>query len=170
MPSFSYKYSDTPDPEGYPKDFNDLLSIGKKNAEIEIFDRKWSIYTIEEWEEREIVKKLINLDLISRSSLRRIEVLTCAIMDCTDLNTGKQFTFKSASEKPTLRNILLLMDPKVIDEMYGAYRVLEESARREFREKYGSALEKIRNDFFGHGGGQCGHSDSKTQKTQSSKK
>lgn len=163
MPSFEFKYSEFPETSCLPKGFEDLLTIGKKEAKIELFDRQWEFATLEEWEYRAINRRLANLDIVTRSYLLRLDVLTNAIISCTDLRTSVVTEFKTPEQKPVLRSLLLLLDPKVVQELYTAYQILEESANRSFQEVYGKAIERIRADFFGLSGGSSKLSASKTQ-------
>jgi hypothetical protein len=167
MPSFAFKYSNFPETK-VPDSFNDLLAIGRKQADVEIFDRKWAIATLDQWELDEVNRKMVNIDVLTRSQLIKIEVLTCAIVKCTELKTSTEHSFAHDDEKPILRSLLLLLDPKIVNELYAAYQILEESARREFRDKYSEAIEKIRKDFFVLPGTSSKPSISKTPRTEDS--
>ena len=157
---FAFKWSEFPDTK-LPPEFSDLLLIGKKNGIVELYNRKWEIATLETWENREIARKLNNTDLLTRSQLQPVEVLTCAIQSLEDLKTHQKYDFSMDENKPTLRSLLLLFDPKVVLEFYSAYQILEEAAKREYREKYGDAVDRIRSDFFGLSGKSSTDLDSK---------
>lgn len=148
MPSFEFNYSDFPETDKIPKGFEDLLRVGKREAKVELFGRVWELATLEEWEYRIIYRKYANMDLLTRSYLIKLDILTNAIISCYDLKTNIVYEFKDPSQKVILRHMLLVLDPKIVNELYTAYQVLEESAKKEYEETFKDILEKVRSGFF----------------------
>jgi hypothetical protein len=160
--------NEIPEPDSIPSDFAELMAVGRKDAEIQFFGFSWHLYTIEEWERREIVRRLANLDPISKIRLSKVEFLTQSIVEVTRLQDRKQFTFSTSDKKPIIRNILLASDSKVVDELYEAYSLLEEIAQREYDRKYEGVREQMKSSFFGSTGESSELSSLKTQEIQDS--
>jgi hypothetical protein len=164
MPAMRFIAGEIPQ-EKIPDDFQEILSIGKKNADVDLFGCVWTIATIEEWERRELTRRTANLDIISRTELSKVDLLTQSIVRVQVRTTGADYDFQPSENKPLLRTILLSLDSKIIGELYAAYNILEESAMNSFQTDYPNLREKIKSDFFGSSGRSLEHSDSETLPT-----
>jgi len=157
-----------PEPDSIPVDFQKLLLVGKKDAEIQLYGFMWHLCTVEEWERREVVRRIANLDTISKIRLAKVEFLTQAIIEVTRIPERTKFDFTTSDKKIVLRNLLLTLDSKVVDELYECYALLEEMAQREYDEKYPGLKEQIKSSFFGSAGESSELSSSKTPPTPDS--
>lgn len=157
-----------PDTEIIPSDFQELLTVGKKDVEVQLFGFSWHLYTIEEWERREIVRRVANSDALTKLRLVKVEFLTQSITEVTRVSDKKLFSFTTSERKPIIRSLLLTLDSKVIDELYDCYSLLEEMAQREYEAKYAGLREQVKTSFFGSAGESSELSSSKTQPTQDS--
>lgn len=139
-------------PEILPEEFKGLINIGKKELTIELFGVKWTLATLEEWEEREIEKRLNSFDIYTKERLRPIEVLTHSVMSVVlskSSGLSQTWDFSYADKKPILRSVLLSVDPKVRYHLYLCYQVLAQTARNEFEMKYPNLEEKITEELLG---------------------
>lgn len=161
--------NEIPEPDSIPMEFQDILTVGRKDAEIQLFGYSWHMFTIEEWERREIIKRMSGYDPISKVRLSRVDFLTQTITEVTRQSDNKKFDFSTSDKKPILRNILLTLDSKVVDELYEAFSLIEEIAQNEFESKYAKYRDVLKNDFFGLPGESSGLSSLKTPQTQDSK-
>lgn len=160
-----FAMNEIPEPETIPMEFQDILKVGRKDAEVQLFGYSWHMFTIEEWERREIVKRMSGYDPLSKIRLSRVDFLTQTITEVTRQSDNKKFDFSTSETKPILRNILLALDSKVVDELYDAFSLLEEVSHNEFEEKYAGYREALRSDFFGLSGESSGRSSLKTLPT-----
>lgn len=138
-------------PDIIPGDFKQLTRIGKKEVSVELLGIRWQIATLEEWEEREIEKRLSTYDLYTREKLRPVEVLTNAIVRCVVTKRNKQevWDFSYEDKKGIIRSVLLILDPKVVKQLYTAYRILFDLAKKEFDEAYPDVEKEITKEIIG---------------------
>jgi hypothetical protein len=161
-----FAMNEIPEPETIPMEFQDILKVGRKDAEIQLFGYSWHMFTLEEWERREVIKRISGYDPLSKVRLSRVDFLTQTITEVTRQSDNKKFNFATSDTKPILRNILLTLDSKVIDELYEAFSLLEEVAQNEFERLYAKHRETLRNDFFGLPGESLRPSSLETPLTQ----
>ena len=148
MAFIKYIGSDYPESK-IPDEFQSLLNIGKKTAEVQVFGYIWVLATLEEWEQRIIARAHSNLDALAKAQLRRIDVLNQSIIKLKNPTTQEEWSFTKPSEKLILRSLLLLLDSKVIDVLYQAYILLENQSREEFNKQYSNIIEEIANQILG---------------------
>ena len=159
-----------PDEKLLPDDFEAFLAAGKEQIEIEYIGRKWVLATLEEYEHREYLMRLSQFDVILRARLMRVDVLTAAILQVTDVETGKQQDFSTLERKEMLRNALLKADEAVLEQLYNAYIYLRDRARENLFKTYGNLREKLDEGFFALSGESSNSSDTSPHTIQDSKK
>jgi len=139
--SYSLIRFNYPDESQIPEEFRELIGIGKKVIEVDVFGKKWHLSTLEEWEMREINMNYGSAPMMNLEYLKRVDILTFSIVKIED--GSNQYDFISEEKKPILRSILLSLDTKVIDVLYNAYLLLVKKSTEEFMKKYSNILEDI---------------------------
>jgi len=139
--SYSLIRFNYPDESQIPEEFRELVGIGKKVIEVDVFGKKWYLSTLEEWEMREINMNYGSAPMMNLEYLKRVDILTFSIIKIED--GSNQYDFISEEKKPILRSILLSLDTKVIDVLYNAYLLLVKKSTEEFMKKYSNILEDI---------------------------
>ena len=139
--SYSLIRFNYPDESQIPEEFRELIGIGKKVIEVDVFGKKWYLSTLEEWEMREINMNYGSAPMMNLEYLKRVDILTFSIIKIED--GSNQYDFISEEKKPILRSILLSLDTKVIDVLYNAYLLLVKKSTEEFMKKYSNILEDI---------------------------
>lgn len=108
---------------------------------------KFSFKPLQEWEEREIAKKLSNYDNQTKLVLRRLECLVYSIDSITG-PSGKIYQFEIPEDRIDLRVLLLSLNPEVLDYLYSAYEEGSRHFKEYIRKKYGNISELLASDFF----------------------
>ena len=127
--------------------FADLIDIGAKVWGVEYGGYLFHFSLLQEWEEREIARRLSGLDLQSKAKLIQLETLVKAIISITD-KTNTQHQYLTMEKKEELRHLLLAVRPPVIEYLYNAYVWGANRLRQEIEETYGKLEQIAEKGFF----------------------
>jgi len=155
-------------PEKIPPEFSDLVSLGQKQVEVELFGWKFTFSTLVVWENRAIAKSTVNYDMFTRNTVSKTDILVQSIVSATLLSTQQTFDFSTTDNKGLLRSIILSLDEHIQEAMWDAYSILVEFADKDFSEKYPKLRDRILKDitgFFVPAGESSKPLDSKTPPT-----
>ena len=153
--------------EKFLQSFQDLINLGSETWRIEILGNYFTFGRLKEWEEREVFRKTVNTDPITRSKLLKVEILEKAIIS-VQTATGQEYSFLDAKDKIRLRSILLSLSPEVIDYLYSAYEWGAEQIRAMIQEKLPKIEEVLDKDFFVSSGLSAKGSESTTSEVKNS--
>jgi len=141
----------TPDVDELKKlsddDVMKLLDYGKAEWSFEINGYIFHFGSLWEWELNDVFRKIDNLDLITKEQVKKVEILTLAIIGLETPNK-KKYVFRQESDKVTLRHLLLSLSPVFIDTLYSAYDYGQSIVINKFNEEIGEIDKRIKSDFF----------------------
>lgn len=141
------EYPDEQVIEGVRSAFADLIDIGSAVWGIEYGGYKFYFSLLQEWEEREIARRLSNLDIQAKAKLIQLETLVKAIIAITDKSNTKH-QYLTMDKKIELRHVLLAVRPAVIDYLYNAYIWGATQVQQKIEEAYGKLDEISEKGFF----------------------
>lgn len=127
--------------------FANLIDIGADVWGVEYGGYKFYFAMLQEWEEREIYRRLSGLDTEAKIKLIQLETLVRGIIKVVT-PSNQTVPYLSTSEKEQLRSILLALKPPVIEYLYRAYLWGANKVRARIEELYGKLEEVEKRGFF----------------------